>query len=105
MKDNDWQSRVEALLLKLVTIAQSAQPRAWEAFVALQSTGTTVTVYHPRAMPLSIPLDCTGDLDALAAEGALEMTRTPSGSRVFTITPEGYQRAYRGRYATSWAEP
>jgi hypothetical protein len=97
MNENDSPVRPDALLLTLVTMARCAQPSAWEAFVAPQTTGSTVTIYHPRVVPLSIPLDDIADLDELAIEGALEMSRMPSGSRVFTITPKGYQLAYHKR--------
>lgn len=93
MHENESLARPEALLLILVTMARRAQSSVWEAFVAPQTTGPTVTIYHPRVVPLSIPLEDVADLDELATEGALEMSRMPSGSRVFTITPKGYQLA------------
>ncbi|MDI3339837.1 MAG: hypothetical protein QJR03_04820 [Sphaerobacter sp.] len=50
-----------------------------------------VVIYRPGIEPI-VAADMA-DLDALAAEGYLSLTRTPSGARLFDVTPRGY--AYR----------
>lgn len=76
------------LLERLVAIAQDVTPRTWEAFVALRTGLTGATVFHPRARPL--PINDLADVDALAEAGFIDLTRTPSGARVFRITRNGY---------------
>lgn len=83
--------RRRALLERLVEAARSAPAGPWERFTAVRVGLAGVVIYRPGIEPITAA--DMADLDALAADGSLELTKTPSGARLFEVTALGRARA------------
>lgn len=79
----------EHLLAQLVEAVRAVVTHPWEHFVAVRVGLAGIVIYHPSTDPITA--EDMADLDALAELELIDLTRTPSGARIFDLTRRAFE--------------